>query len=74
MTKLPRPTGKDLLAALRKLGFEIIRTKGSHHYVRHEDGRSTVVSVHAGETIGPGLMAKILRDCEITVEDIKALL
>ena len=60
MTKLPRPTGKDLLAALRKLGFEIIRTKGSHHYVRHEDGRSTVVSVHAGETIGPGLMAKIL--------------
>ena len=74
MTKLPRPTGRNLLAALRKLGFEIIRTKGSHHYVRHEDGRSTVVSVHAGETIGPGLMAKILRDCEITVEDIKALL
>ena len=74
MTKLPRPTGKDLLVALRKLGFEIIRTKGSHHYVRHEDGRSTVVSVHAGETIGPGLMTKILRDCEITVEDIKALL
>ena len=74
MTKLPRPTGKDLLAALRKLGFEIIRTRGSHHYVRHEDGRSTVVSVHAGETIGPGLMAKILRDCEITIEDIKALL
>lgn len=74
MTKLPRPTGRDLLATLRKLGFEIIRTKGSHHYVRHEDGRSTVVSVHAGETIGPGLMAKILRDCEITVEDIKALL
>ena len=66
MTKLPRPTGKDLLAALRKLGFEIIRTKGSHHYVRHEDGKSTVVSVHSGETIGPGLMAKILRDCEIT--------
>jgi len=74
MTKLPRPSGKDLLAALRKLGFEIIRTKGSHHYVRHEDGRSTVVSVHAGETIGPGLMARILRDCEITVEDVKSLL
>jgi predicted RNA binding protein YcfA (HicA-like mRNA interferase family) len=74
MTKLPRPTGKDLLVALRKLGFEVIRTRGSHHYVRHEDGRSTVVPVHAGETIGPGLMAKILRDCEITIEDIKALL
>ena len=74
MTKLPRPTGKDLLAALSQLGFEIIRTKGSHHYVRHEDGRATVVSVHAGETIGPGLMTKILRDCEITAEDIKAVL
>ena len=74
MTKLPRPTGRNLLTALRKLGFEIIRTKGSHHYVRHEDGRATVVSVHAGETVGPGLMTKILKDCEISVEDIKAVL
>ncbi len=36
--------------------------------------RASVVPVHARETIGPGLMSKILRDCEIPVEDIKAFL
>lgn len=74
MTRLPRLTGKDLLAALRKYGFEITRVKGSHHFVRHTDGRSTVVPVHAGELIGPGLMSKILRDCELTADDIQSVL
>jgi predicted RNA binding protein YcfA (HicA-like mRNA interferase family) len=74
MTKLPRPSGKELVAALGKIGFQIIRIRGSHHYLRHGDGRVTVVPVHPGETIGPGLMTKILRDCELTREDIEPLL
>jgi predicted RNA binding protein YcfA (HicA-like mRNA interferase family) len=31
----------------------------------HTDGRRTVVPVHRGEVVGPGLMLKILRDCEL---------
>jgi predicted RNA binding protein YcfA (HicA-like mRNA interferase family) len=74
MTALPRPTGKQLVAALRKAGFEVIRIKGSHHFLRHADGRSTVVPVHAAEDIGPGLLIKILRDCEVEREELQALL
>lgn len=74
MTKLPALTGKTLIAALAKAGFEVLRTRGSHHYVRHTDGRSTVIPVHAGETIGTGLMAKILKDCELSREDLHRLL
>jgi predicted RNA binding protein YcfA (HicA-like mRNA interferase family) len=59
-------SGKQVVAALKTHGFEVIRVRGSHHYVRHPDGRSTVVPVHAGESIGRGLMAKILRDAEIS--------
>ena len=59
-------SGKQVVAALETHGFEVIRVRGSHHYVRHPDGRSTVVPVHAGESIGRGLMAKILRDAEIS--------
>jgi len=52
----------------------VARVKGSHHYLRHSDGRTTVVPVHAGETLGPGLMAKILSDCEMTSEELRRLL
>jgi predicted RNA binding protein YcfA (HicA-like mRNA interferase family) len=57
MSRIPRVTGSDLLAALSTAGFAVIRIKGSHHFVRHEDGRTTVVPSHAGETIGPGTAA-----------------
>jgi len=65
MTALPRVTGKELVAALQRAGFDVARVRGSHHFLRHRDGRTTVVPVHAGETIGPGLFSKILRDCEL---------
>lgn len=71
MTQLPAVTGKEVVAALRRLGFEILRVKGSHHFMRHRDGRSTVVPVHAGEDVGPGLMSKILRDTKLTKEELK---
>jgi len=40
-----------VVAALRKAGFEVARIKGSHHFLRHADGRGSVVPVHSGETI-----------------------
>jgi predicted RNA binding protein YcfA (HicA-like mRNA interferase family) len=74
MSRIPRVTGSDLLAGLAKAGFTVIRVKGSHHFLRHEDGRSTVVPAHSGETIGPGLLHKILRDCQLKVENLERLL
>ena len=74
MTTFPSITGKGLIAALAKAGFVVLRVKGSHHFIRHADGRTTVVPVHAGETIGPGLLSKILRDCDLSREDMQKLL
>ena len=74
MTKLPRITGQQVVAALREAGFEMIRVRGSHHFLCHPDGRCTVVPVHRGEVIGPGLMSKILRDCEMTPDEFLKLL
>ena len=62
------------MSALKKAGFEIARIKGSHHFLRHPDGRGTVVPIHAGETIGPGLRSAILRDCEIERDEFIASL
>ena len=65
MTKLPSIKGQELVTALHRAGFEVIRVKGSHYFLRHPDGRCTVVPVHRGETIGPGLLSKILRPVQL---------
>ena len=70
MSKLPRLSGKELIKILSKTGFEESRIKGSHHFLRHSDGRTTVIPVHGNETIGVGLMAKILRDCDLSGDQL----
>ena len=74
MSQDPALNGKDLLQALKRLGFETIRIRGSHHFVRHADGRSSVIPVHANETLGPGLMKSILRQIKLTRADINRVL
>jgi predicted RNA binding protein YcfA (HicA-like mRNA interferase family) len=74
MSQFPSITGREVIAALGKVGFEVARICGSHHIMKYNDGRRTVVPVHSGETIGRGLLAQILRDCQITREDFQELL
>jgi predicted RNA binding protein YcfA (HicA-like mRNA interferase family) len=70
MTRLPRLRGKEVVRALGKIGFQVVRTRGSHVFLRHEDGRATTAPVHSGEILGPGLLRSILRDVEMTVDEL----
>ncbi len=74
MSRLPRLRGRKVIRALQKAGFDLVRVRGSHHFMQHADGRCTVVPVHAGEQIGPGLLLNIIRDCEMTREEFESLL
>ncbi len=74
MTRLPRAKGKDVVRALQRAGFQVHRTRGSHVFMKHPDGRATAVPIHSGETIGTGLMAAILRDVEMSAEEFSNLL
>jgi predicted RNA binding protein YcfA (HicA-like mRNA interferase family) len=74
MPRLPRLRGREVLAALRHAGFTVLRVKGSHHFLQHPDGRRTVVPIHSGETIGPGLFNKILKDVEVELEEFETWL
>lgn len=71
MSTFPAITGARLIRVLRKMGFEVVRTRGSHHFLKHPDGRCTVVPVHRGETIGSGLLSQILRDCDVAKEELQ---
>jgi len=61
---------KDILNALKNRGFQTVRQKGSHVRLRHQDGRVTTIPIHSGQDIGKGLLRKILRDTELTINEL----
>ena len=69
MARLRPLPARRVLVALEELGFRIVRQKGSHVFLRHTDGRTTVVPVHPREDIGKGLLRKIIRDAGVDVDE-----
>ena len=65
---------KRIIKLLNKIGFEVLRQRGSHAILKHPDGRVTVVPVHSGEDIGRGLLSKIIKDTRMTREQFLKLL
>ncbi|MGF1674771.1 MAG: type II toxin-antitoxin system HicA family toxin [Rivularia sp. (in: cyanobacteria)] len=59
---------------MEKIGFEVVRQKGSHVRMQHTDGRVVTIPIHAGKTLGKGLLRKILRDAEISKDEFIELL
>jgi len=72
--RLPRITSKDLVRVLKKRGFERVRSSGSHHIYRDENQVRVTVPVHAGKTIHPRIIKRIIREIEITIEEFIKLL
>jgi len=75
MAKLPQLTAIQLIKMLSKIGFQVKRQEGSHIFLRHEDGRTTVVPNHPGENLDRGLLNKIIKkDVQISREEFERLL
>ena len=73
--KLPQLTAVELIKILSKVGFKIIRQEGSHVFLRHDDGRTTVVPNHPGRKLDRGLLLKILKkDVDISREEFERLM
>ncbi len=70
MSKLPVIKGKDFVKFLQSIGFNIIRTRGSHVRLKAEDGRVTTVPIHSNKNLPKGLLRKIIReDLELSLEE-----
>jgi len=74
MSKLPILTGVELIKILEKVGFEIIRQKGSHVFLKYQDNRITIIPVHKGKDVDRALLRKILRDTKISPNEFKDIL
>ena len=70
--KLPVVSGKQVLAALKRLDFVEIHRKGSHVKMKHADGRIIVFPFH--DEVDRYTLKGALRDAEIDVaEFLKAI-
>jgi predicted RNA binding protein YcfA (HicA-like mRNA interferase family) len=70
MSKLPLLSANEIIKILQKMGFQKLRQEGSHVFLQHPDGRTTVVPNHPGEDVDRGLLNKILKkDLGIDRED-----
>jgi predicted RNA binding protein YcfA (HicA-like mRNA interferase family) len=62
----------EVAEILRKLGFELVRQRGSHQQFRDARGRCTTVPFHKGRDISPPLLRQIAKDIGMTLEDFIA--
>lgn len=65
---------KELTRAIVKLGFHLIRQKGSHAVYRHDEGRWVTIHMHSGKDLSKGFIYKILKDAKLNWEDVEKVL
>lgn len=70
MPKLPPMTPKKLLSKLKKIGFGIDHTTGSHIILYNEKTRRRAVVPQHLSDIPKGTLLSILREAGITREEI----
>lgn len=71
---LPALPGAKVVRALERAGFTVARISGSHHVMRHPDGRTVVVPVHRGREIAKGTLRNILAIIGMDAEELRKLL
>lgn len=70
MPSVPSVRGIRVVHALERQGFKVARVNGSHHIMRHPDGRGTTVPVHGTRDLAKGTLRGILHDVGLTIDEL----
>lgn len=73
MSVLPRISGREAVAAFRKLGYEVDRHKGSHIILRHVQPPHRRLTVPDHREIAKGTLRALIREAGLTVERFSEL-
>lgn len=71
---LPRVTAREIIAVLEHYGFRRTRQTGSHIIYKNQVGKRTTVPFHGRKILHPKTLKSIMRDAELTVAKLRALL
>jgi predicted RNA binding protein YcfA (HicA-like mRNA interferase family) len=72
--KLPRLTATDIIKVLEKAGFSLSRQSGSHKIYKNNSGKRVTVPYHSGDILHPKVLKSIMKDADLSIEDLKRLL
>ncbi len=73
--KLPIISGQEAVRAFERIGYVVVRQKGSHIRLRHaSDPIKAALTIPDHHTLKPGLLRRLIRDARIEVEDFHSLL
>ncbi len=73
MSELPRISGREVVRALKKIGYEQDRQRGSHMILRQTDSPHRRVTVPDHKEVAKGTLRAIIREVGLTVDEFKAL-
>jgi predicted RNA binding protein YcfA (HicA-like mRNA interferase family) len=65
-------SGAEAVRKLQKIGWSAVRQKGSHVMLT-KSGYPWTLSVPQHKELGPGLLRKLLRQADLTVEEFNDL-
>jgi predicted RNA binding protein YcfA (HicA-like mRNA interferase family) len=75
MPKLPRVTPREVLRAVQRDGWQVVRQSGSHAVLEHPTKPGTVViPVHSGRPVKLGTLRSILNQAGLSRDRFRALL
>lgn len=73
--KLPVVRAREVVRVATRLGFGFDHQRGSHAvYYRERDGARVIIPMNASRDVKPKMLAGILDDMGITVEEFRRLL
>ena len=72
--RLPRVTADKIIRVLEKAGFTIARQSGGHKIYKSSTGKRVTVPCHKGKIIHPKVLMSILKDANLSREDLENLL
>lgn len=74
MSKLPSVSGRDAIKVFIKIGYKAARQKGSHIRLLHSNIHRMPLTVPDHKFLGKGLLRKLLRDAEMSIDEFIKLL
>ncbi|HLB46129.1 MAG TPA: type II toxin-antitoxin system HicA family toxin [Anaerolineales bacterium] len=75
MARPPVVSGREAVKAFEKIGYSVVRQKGSHIRMRDDKNeRHRPLTIPDHKELKPGLLRALMRDADLTVDEFEKLI